>query len=340
MQYLGGAGRHAHVRERADRQDHPRRRDHRKALDLLGPYVRGSGEDEVEAFPADRDLRHPQPVVEDVHGLPELAHADAAVREAGAVRRDAYLRGAELQPRPRPDLGPAGARQRLEELPHGPAGDFQDRLEVGTLDVEVDPLAAADGAPEQGRLGHESVGAGLPEHGAGKHRDELAGALRLGAGRADEGARRRWRRRRSGRSRAAAAGALPPRGRIGGRRHGRNSAAPRRLGGRARRRTHGGSWGGRSRPRRGPPVGGGGRILARPPGAAGPRLPRTRLPGPELPDRALDVPRDLGGGLEVVAGWGQDDPEDEVPVALRQVLELREKTPGGRSSSPRTPRRR
>ena len=45
------------------------------------------------------------------------------------------------------------------------------------------------------------------------------------------------------------------------------------------------------------------------------------------PDRALHVPRDLGGGLQVVAGRGQDHSEDEVAVPLREILELGEKAP-------------
>ena len=45
------------------------------------------------------------------------------------------------------------------------------------------------------------------------------------------------------------------------------------------------------------------------------------------PDRTLHVPRDLRGGLQVVAGRGQDHSEDEVAVPLRQVLELGEKAP-------------
>ena len=161
--------------------------------------------------------------------LPEFAHADAAVREAGAVRRDSYLRGAELQPRPRSDLGPAGAWQRLEELPHGPAGDAQDCLEVGTLDVEIDPLAAADGAPEQGRLGHEPEGPGLAEHRAGQDGDELAGPLRLRAGRTDEGLRRGRDEEEVLDSRRWPPGGARPGAESRRRRHGRDSAVPRAL---------------------------------------------------------------------------------------------------------------
>ena len=150
----------------------------------------GAGKHEVEALSVDRDLRHAQPVVEDVHRLPKLAHAYPAVREAGSVGSDAYFGGAELEPRPRPYLGPSGPGQGLKELPHGAAGNLQDRLEIGTLDIEIDALAAADGAPEEGRLAHESEGAGLPEHRTGQYRDEISCPVRLRAGRADEGPRR------------------------------------------------------------------------------------------------------------------------------------------------------
>ena len=81
-------------------------------------------------FPAHRDLRDPQAVVEHVHRLTELADAHPAVREPRAVGRDAHFGGPELESRPRPHLGSFGAGEDPEDLFHGPLGYLQDRLEV------------------------------------------------------------------------------------------------------------------------------------------------------------------------------------------------------------------
>ena len=175
-----------------------------------------------------------------------------------------------------------------------------------------DTLAAADGASEEGRLGHEAIGAGLRN--TGPDSTGMSSPARSGSVLVAPTKVRDWVATKKkfsipgGARRPASAPAFAP----------APAPAPAPFAGRAA------------------PLGRGARPPAPAPAPAsaparapaGSPAPRSRLVdqcGRTAPSTSRADP---GGGLQVVAGRREDDAEDEVAVPLREVLELGEKAPG------------